>query len=116
MQGTEGPTQTAGQLTANSRYIEVQYATPKGFATPHFHPSEEEELEKKLISLKHRHIVSTVVNLLTGETVGGTGECLFDNTGRGRISHWNYWYCPQGIDAKEQPANSQKIVCDLSRL
>jgi hypothetical protein len=116
--------ETFTQLTNNwkkriilktGRFIEVQYETPKGFATPHYNPGEEEELEKKLISLKHRHIRATVINLLTGETVGGTDEGLFDKDTHTRISRWNYWYCPEGIDAREQPVHSHKIVCDLSR-
>jgi hypothetical protein len=109
MQTAQTVDQAPGQLTANSRYIEVRYSTPKGYATPHFHPGEEEELEKKLISLKRRRITATVINLLTQETVGGVDEG--DN-----INPWNWWYCPEGIDAKEQPANSRKIVCPLSWL
>ena len=109
-------TTPTAQLTANSRYIELQYATAKGNTTQHFRPGEEEELEQKLIRLKRRHIEATVVNLLTQETVGGTGEGLFDAGPHGRISRWNYWYSPEGLDAKEHPAHSHKIVCDLSHL
>ena len=94
-------------ITPNSRYIEVRYDTPKGYATPHFHPSEEEDLERKLISLKRRRIVAEVVNLLTGEIVGGV------EPGDG-INPWMWWYSPEGIDAKDAPAHSQKIVCALS--
>ena len=109
-------TPAVAQLTANSRYIGLQYETAKGNTTQHFHPGEEEQLERKLIRLKHQHIEATVVNLLTQETVGGTGEGLFDAGPHSRISRWNYWYCPEGLDAKEQPALSHKIVCDLSHL
>jgi hypothetical protein len=100
-----------GTVTANSRYIEVRYSTPKGYATPHFHPSEEEDLERKLISLKRRHIEATVINLLTGEVVGSVEEGVFDNGPGTRIGHWMWWYCPAGIDAKEAtPAQARKIV------
>ncbi len=96
--------QVQGNVTANSRYIEVRYDTPKGYATPHFHPSEEEDLERKLISLKRRRIEATVINLLTGEVVGSV------EPGDG-INPWMWWYCPAGIDAKEaRPAQARKIV------
>jgi hypothetical protein len=99
-------TESQFQLSGNSRYIEVQYNTKKGYATPHFHPSEEELLEKRLKSLYRRHIPAIVINLLTKETVGAVEEG----------DPWVWWYCPEGIDAKEQPANSKKIVCHLSHL
>jgi hypothetical protein len=96
--------QVQGTVTPNSRYIEVRYDTPKGYATPHFHPSEEEDLERKLISLKRRRIEATVINLLTGEVVGSV------EPGDG-INPWMWWYCPAGIDAKKAtPAQARKIV------
>lgn len=100
--------QIQGTVTANSRYIEVRYSTPKGFATPHFHPSEEENLERKLISLRRRRIEAEVVNLLTGEVVGSV------EPGDG-INPWMWWYDPAGIDAKEaRPAQARKIVSSLA--
>ena len=100
--------QIQGTVTANSRYIEVRYDTPKGFATPHFHPSEEEDQERKLISLRRRRIEAEVVNLLTGEIVGGV------EPGDG-INPWIWWYDPAGIGAKEvQPAQARKIVSSLA--
>lgn len=104
-----------GSVTPNSRYIEVRYETPKGFATPHFHPSEEEELERKLISLRRRHIEATVINLLTGEVVGSVEEGVFDNGPGTRSGRWTWWYCPAGIDAKEKPpAQARKIVSSVA--
>jgi hypothetical protein len=82
-----------GTVTPNSRYIEVRYDTPKGYATPHFHQSEEEELERKLISLRRRRIEATVINLLTGEVVGSVESGY-------SINPWIWWYDPAGIDAK----------------
>jgi hypothetical protein len=97
-----------GTVTANSRYIEVRYDTPKGYATPHFHPSEEEDLERKLISLKRRRIEATVINLLTGEVVGSVEP-------EDGINPWNWWYDPAGIGAKEVlPARTRKIVSSLA--
>lgn len=95
-------------VTANSRYIEVRYDTPKGYATPHFHPSEEEDLERKLISLKRRRIEATVINLLTSEVVGSVEPA-------DGINPWNWWYDPAGIGAKEvQPKRARKIVSSLA--
>jgi hypothetical protein len=92
------------ELTTNSRFLEMRYTTPKGWqATPHFHPSEEEQLETRLVGLYRRHIEAEVVNLLTNEVVGGV---VADDG----INGWQWWYSPCGLEARTQPANCPKYV------
>ena len=96
------------ELTTNSRFLEIRYDTPRGYRTPHFHPSEEELLEKRLVGLHRRRIEAEVINLLSEEIVGGV-------VAADGINGWQWWYSPCGMAARTQPANSSKYVTSPRR-
>lgn len=94
------------ETTANRRFLEVRYTTATGKqATPRYAPSEaEEQLERKLKALYRQHTPATVINLLTGEEVGGVKPGS-DTT------PWEWWYWPAGMSAQPEPTQVKKIVC-----
>ena len=76
--------------------FELQYETPKGFATPHFRRTDVEKLVEQLDWLRRRHIEATVVDMQTREEVGGV-------TPGDAINPWNYWLW-------SKPENAQELI------
>lgn len=77
-------TQDIQELINNMQGFELQYETPKGYATPHFRRTDVDKLVQRLDRLRRRHIEATVLDMQTREVVGGV-------TPGDAVNPWNYW-------------------------